>query len=218
MQFQEGAHVFTADGEQVGTVDRVVLDPKTNEVSHIVVREGWLFAEDKLVPITAIDRAAGERIELKSDVENFDELPLFQEAHYVTPGEIPEDRQPDGEASQLYWYPPAGAAWSGYYTSYYGYPLSPYVHYMEQNIPEGTVGLKEGAQVVSLDGHNVGRVERVFTNDELHRATHLLITEGWFFQEKRLIPVDWVVAVGEYEIRLSVKANTLEQVPEYQGT
>ncbi|MCB0108439.1 MAG: PRC-barrel domain-containing protein [Caldilineaceae bacterium] len=217
MQFQENAHVFTADGREAGTIARVVLDPKTDEVTHIVVRKGWLFTEDKLVPISIIDRAVGNRIQLRADMENFDELPLFQETHYVAPGDIPEEGEPTVYAPQLYWYPPSGAAWSGYYTSYYGYPLAPYVTYTEQNIPEGTVGLKEGARVVSADGRDVGRVERIFTNDELNRATHLLISEGWFFPEKRSIPVDWIVSANEEEIRLSVKAKTLEQVPEYKA-
>ena len=34
MQFKQGTHVYTSDGQDVGTVDRVVLDPQTNEVSE----------------------------------------------------------------------------------------------------------------------------------------------------------------------------------------
>lgn len=216
MQFKEGTQVYTADGDEVGTIDRVVLNPQSNEVSHIVVRQGWLFTEDRVVPTELIDRAIADRIQLRADVQKLDELPLFEEAHYVPPGEAPADAAPVATASPLFWYPPMGAAWSGYYTGHYGYPLAPYVTYVERNIPEGTVGLKEGANVVSLDGENVGSVERVFTNNELNRATHLLITEGWFFKEKRSIPVDWIRRVDDNKIHLAVNADTLKQVPEYQ--
>jgi sporulation protein YlmC with PRC-barrel domain len=34
MQFKENTSVFTAHGEQVGDIDRVVLDPRTKEVTH----------------------------------------------------------------------------------------------------------------------------------------------------------------------------------------
>ena len=217
MQLQKDAHVYTADGREAGTVARVVLDPKSDEITHIVVRKGWLFTEDKLVPINLVESANGDRIQLSTDLKNFDELPLFQETHYVTPGEIPEEGEPSAYAPQLYWYPPVGAAWTGYYTSYYGYPLSPYVTYTEKHIPEGTFGLKEGARVVSADGQNVGQVEEVITNEELNRATHLLIREGWLFTEKRSIPVDWIVSANDEEIRLSVNAQTLRQIPEYQA-
>lgn len=55
MQFKQGTHVYTIDGKDVGAIDRVVLDPKTDEVTHVVVRRGWLFSEDKVVPISSAD-------------------------------------------------------------------------------------------------------------------------------------------------------------------
>jgi uncharacterized protein YrrD len=216
MQFKEGTHVYTADQKEVGTVDRVVIDPNTNEITHIVVRKGWLFTEDKVVPTTLIDMAIEDRVQLRAGVQNLDDLPPFEEAYYVTPGDGTEGAYGAGYARPLYWNPPIGAAWTGYYGGYYGYPLAPYVAFTEQNIPEGTVGLKEGARVTSADGENVGHVERVFTNDELNRATHLLVAEGWLFKEKRLVPVDWVRSVDEDEIHLSVNARTLESVPAYE--
>jgi fatty-acyl-CoA synthase len=74
-----------------------------------------------------------------------------------------------------------------------------------------------GADVKSADGEHVGKIERIYTNAELNRATHLLITEGWLFKEKRLIPVEWISTVDEDEIRLGINAHNLAQVPEYQG-
>lgn len=215
MQFKEGTHVYTTNGHDVGVIDRVVLNPQTNEITHVVVREGWLFTEDKVVPISLLDTAVADRVQLRANVDDLNDLPQFEETHYVPPGEAADEPYPAGYVPPYYWYPPIGAAWSGYYTGYYGYPLEHYVAHTEQNIPEGTVGLKEGARVVSADGENVGHVERVFTNSGLNRATHLLITEGWLFQEKRAIPVDWIRSVGEEEIRLAVNARSLEGVPEY---
>jgi uncharacterized protein YrrD len=40
MQFTQNANVFTAQGQQVGSLKRVVLDPQTKEVTHIVVEKG----------------------------------------------------------------------------------------------------------------------------------------------------------------------------------
>lgn len=216
MQFKEGTHVYTADQKELGVIDRVVIDPQSKEVTHIVVRKGWLFTEDKVVPASLIDMAIADRVQLRAGVQNFDDLAPFEETYYVTPGDTERDVSPDRYARPLYWNPPIGAAWTGFYGGYYGYPLAPYVAFTEQNIPEGTVGLKEGARVISVDGENVGNVERVFTNEELNRATHLLVAEGWLFKEKRLVPVDWISGVDEDEIRLSVTARTLENVPEYE--
>jgi uncharacterized protein YrrD len=246
MKIKDGASVYTADGQGVGRIDRVVLDPRTNEITHLVVREGWLFTEDKVVPVSLVDDAKEARVLLRADVENLDELPMFEETYYVSSDDtsrdnlgrdnLGRDNMGRGElatdapvgattgataaaaggyahAPGIFWYPPMGALWSGYYGGYYGYPVSNYVGHTEQNIPEGTVGLKEGADVYSADGEHVGKVDEVLTNDELSRATHLRISEGWLFKEKRVVPVDWIRDVREEEIDLAVRSEVLHRVP-----
>lgn len=215
MRFKEGAFVYTADNREVGTIERVVLDPESNEVTHVVVRKGWLFSEDKVVPIQLIDQATEDRVVLSPDTRDFDDLPNFEERHYVPPDESIAPASP-GYVRPTYWYPPVGATWPTYYTGTYGYPAAPYVAYTEQNIPDGTVALKEGARVVSDDDRDVGTVDEVIADSDSGTATHLVIEEGWLFTEKRAIPTDWVRSVMEDEIRLSVPARVLERVPEFQ--
>jgi len=41
MQFNENAEVFTSTGEKVGRIDRVVIDPKSDELTHLVVKKGF---------------------------------------------------------------------------------------------------------------------------------------------------------------------------------
>ena len=55
MQFKKGADVFSGEGEKIGTLDRVVIDPRTREVSNLVVGKGILFRTDKVIPITLVD-------------------------------------------------------------------------------------------------------------------------------------------------------------------
>jgi uncharacterized protein YrrD len=215
MQFKDGATVYTANGQNVGSIDRVVIDPGTDEVTHVVVRQGMLFTEDKVVPTEIIDTATAEEVRLRADVDNLEELPHFEETHYLSLDETDRTTYPAGYARPAYWYPPVGLG-LGYYPSYYAYPARPYVVETERNIPEGAVGLKEGAKVVSADGETVGNVARVFTDDEMQQATHLLITEGWIFKEKKVVPIGWVKSMAEDEIRLTVNARRLERVPVYQ--
>jgi uncharacterized protein YrrD len=222
MQFRDGTKVYTADGQTVGSIDRVVINPHTNQVSHVVVRQGVLFTEDKVVPTALIDMATADEVRLRPGVSDLDELPRFEETYYIpsneaTAGDYPAGTARPGYARPLYWYPPVGATWSGYYAGDYGYATPPYVAFTKQNIPEGTVGLKEGAKVISAEGEQVGHVERVFTDSEMHRATHLLVAEGWLFKEKRFIPVDWIRSVTEDDIDLSVSARVLERLPELQA-
>jgi uncharacterized protein YrrD len=49
------AEVLSLAGEKIETLDRVVLDPETKEVSHIVVKKGMLFSTSKVIPISYVN-------------------------------------------------------------------------------------------------------------------------------------------------------------------
>ncbi len=246
MKFKEGASVYTAEGEQVGEIVRVVIDPRTNEVTHLVVEKGFLFVTDRVVPIALVDKATAERVVLREDVEDLESLPRFEQAHYVPVDELEDvGRAAAGKAAagraaagktaagktaadeaaerrgSLYWYPPVGAAWWGApgYLGYghFGYPVPPYVVETERQIPEHTVPLKEGANVVSRDGEHVGDVEAVFTAPQDKWATHLLISQGFLFEEEKLVPTTWIDEITGDEVRLAVSSQLLDSLPEYEG-
>jgi hypothetical protein len=83
---------------------------------------------------------------------------------------------------------------------------------IEQNIPQGTVALKEGATVITAEGKHVGRVERVLTEVPADLATHLLISRGLFTKETKLIPINWVKMIYESEVHLRVKKDLIEEL------
>ena len=214
MQLKEGTNVVTADGDKAGTIDRIVIDPVTKEVTHLVVRKGFLFTEDKVVPMSLVGPATADQVNLRPGAGELDKLPDFQETNYV-----PIDREsstrpaPDQISPFLYWYPPRGAAWRlGEFTAI---PIPPYVVETTENIPEGTVALEEGARVVTSDGAHVGDVERVYTDPQVDRATHLLISKGLILKEKKLIPTNWITSLREDEVHLAVEADLVENLPEY---
>ena len=94
MQFKDGTAVFTSTGEEVGHIDRVVIDPGTKEVTGIVVRKGFLFTEDKVVPISLIAAATDERVTLREDAGDLQALPDFEETHYIA---YDDERARDGK-------------------------------------------------------------------------------------------------------------------------
>ncbi len=143
MQFKHGAEVVTAQGHRVGSVDRVVMDPNTKEVSAIVVRKGVLFVDDKLVPVSRITSATVNHVTI--DVADFDQLPNFIETEYIGIG-VPQEEVLEEAvmAEPLYWYPPIGSAMWGY-PPMTGYPPELPVAGHKQ-IPEGLIALHEGAR------------------------------------------------------------------------
>jgi uncharacterized protein YrrD len=220
MRFEQGADVYTAQGDKVGEIDRVVIDPKTNEVTHVMIKKGFLLPVDKVVPISLIGPIVDDHVTLRKNAGDLESLPNFKETHYISVDEEDvEEAAEQGQAHPLLWYPPVGASWwnTGGYLGFPGifYPIPPYVVGTKRNIPEGTVALKEGAKVISMDDKHVGNVETVLTDSEENRATHLVISKGLFSKQRKLIPTSWVSIVMADEIHLAVDSHVIARLREY---
>jgi uncharacterized protein YrrD len=213
MEFKRDAQVYTSAGEVVGHVDRVVLDPRTKTVSHIVVRKGFLLVEDKVVPLSLIESADNDRVSLRAAAGDLEKLPAFENAHYVplTIDEAASAAYAEGLAEPLYWYPPLGG-WMGH--DY----LPPYGMEIDQNIPEDTVAVIEGARVVTADDKDIGHVEQVLTESGSDRATYFVSEHGFLTKTRKLIPTTWIRKVAENEIELNVRSSVVDELHEYQPT
>lgn len=210
MQFTQGTKVLAMDGKKVGQVDRVVLNPKTNLVTHIVIHKGLVLPKDKVVPLNMIVDAKPDEVTLKVSSDRIDSLEDFQEIHYILVNEDELQRnRPETLVAppSLYAYPP--------YTDIpiVGYVEPPYVAQVEEHIPKGTVALMEGAKVISRDDKHIGNVQEVLTTKDSHRATHFVISKGLLLKEKKVVPVGWIADIMEDKVQLAVGARTIEELP-----
>jgi uncharacterized protein YrrD len=215
MELKEGTSVYTRDGEEVGRIKRFVIDPANNQVTHVVVQKGWLLREDKVVPIAMIDAANEERVELKEQVKDYDELPPFEETHYINSVDVGnyEQRTAGAYVPAAYWYPPMGyLAHPTYGPNVYTWPPAE----VRQNIPENTIPLTEGANVMSVDEKHVGDLERLFVDSDTNSVTHFVISQGLLLKDRKLVPAGWVSTVEEDKVHLTVSADLLDRLPTYQ--
>lgn len=221
IELKEGTSVFTPHGREVGKINRIVLDPETNEITHIVVQKGWLFSEDKVIPFDRVRSTNDDKVVLDVNINDFDQLPPFEETHYVgiSDGDkaartTPADAYPaDVFVPGFYWYPPYGFAGNqAYGLPYYTWPRTE----TEQNIPANTVALKKGTRVLTSDEKHVGNVEQLMLEPNSRKVTHFLISEGFFFKDRKLIPANWIKSATDDEVRLNVSSGVLNRVPAYQ--
>ncbi len=215
MRYVKGTEVQNAKGEKVGTLDRVVIEPSTNDVIDLVVGKGFLFRDDKVIPVSLVDAATDKQIKLKKTNQDIEkDFPNFEESHYVDVDRTTLANR-NVETQAHYWYPPMNYVWpAGGYPGYY--PALPYVVRTERNIPEGSIPLEEGARVISRDGKHIGNVERVITEPGENHITHLVVGEGFLLKEHKLVPAFWISKVEEDEIQLSVEARLFDRLPDYQ--
>src|SRR5687768_13842902 len=124
MQFQAKANVYTTSGERAGVLDRVVIDPRNRQVTHLIIQKGLLFRSDKVVPVDMVAEAEKDRVVLKEEVGDPDGLADFAEEHYVQKDNAEWTAPPAGtgttsmlpggaSAPLLLWYPTVAAGTSG---------------------------------------------------------------------------------------------------------
>jgi len=206
IQFQKGAHVLSANGEQVGTLERVVVNPAHHVLTDIIVRMGGLLnASEKVVPLGLVAETSETQVLLREEAGDLESMPPFEEERLI------EGHTHPASAGE----PPALIV---------GYPLTgaPVVQAaldepatrIEQNIPEGTVAVKEGAKVLTAEGKHVGNIERVLADPAAEAVTHLLISQGLLSKEMKLIPQTWISSWGEEKVHLRVKRDTVERLSE----
>jgi uncharacterized protein YrrD len=217
LQIEEGTDVLAADGQKVGEVDRVVLDPISKEVTHLVIEKGFLLKTEKVIPISVVGPATDETVTSWQQSDEIDAFPDLVEEEYVAATRKDDlemrERVPAGPARPLYPYPPF--VLPGEVSGRGMFRVPDYVMHVEQNIPDGTVALEAGAHVVSSDGDTLGDIERILVDPETEYATHLVISEGFLEKTRKLVPTSWIGRLGEDTVELTLEADVIHELPEY---
>jgi sporulation protein YlmC with PRC-barrel domain len=213
MEFKQHVGVLNVDGQEIGRLERVVIDPESNEVTHLVIRQGLLAVRDKVLPLSRVEVGTEDGIVVRLTLDEFEQLPDFEETQTVAADEVRAGHAGQTDAARsvpvIYWplmYPHS--------------PLlpqlsEPYRVETQLNIPAGTVAVKDGATVIARDGKPVGSVCEVLTTGEDERVTHVLISHGRLVKEKKLIPFSWIEMLGENEVYLAVGSGLLDKLPDY---
>src|SRR5687768_10771370 len=187
MKVELGAKVTTADGKEIGSIEKLILDPESGDVHAVVVRKGLLFSRDVEV---ALDDIVGQRdgtTRLRYAESELDELRSFHEGSYTTP---PPERS--AEYASGYGYPTASLLWPSSWSG----PVSgePYGHeaigavgdevatmHHEQDLSASVI--EEGSTVRSRNGEKLGEVHRLVFDAQTGRPTMLVIRKGFLFTE-----------------------------------
>jgi sporulation protein YlmC with PRC-barrel domain len=187
-EFAMGAMASCVDGSG-GKVTRVIIDPATNTVTHLVIEPGHRLWASRLVPLDLVETKA-DGIRLRCTVAEFGRLEAAEETQLV------EDL--------------TGLGFGGPFTPM---GVSPVVQAVLQDVvPPGAADINRGEPVHALDGE-IGRVEGFRVDPGYHRVTHVLLQEGHLWGRKEVaIPVSAVTKV-ENGIWLNLTKKQVEDLP-----
>jgi uncharacterized protein YrrD len=201
--FQKNANVANASGKQIGSLERVVLHPETKVITDVVIQSGGLFNKEyRVVPVDLIAETTEKEIVLRNGAEDLETFPIFEQEQLLTPEERPFSPPTD--------VPEVIYGVSGMGPAVVPRPEDQFVSKVEQNIPEGTVALKEGAKVLTADDKHIGNVNRVLADPATARATHLIISQGLLATEKKLIPMELVTILDDEAVHLGVTESAIQ--------
>ena len=184
-EFAMGATASCVDGPG-GKVSRVIIDPATETVTHLVIEPKHRLGVGRLVPLDLVETTAGD-IRLRCTVEEFGALEPAQETELV-----------DDVTGSL--------GLGGLNTP----PPVPVI--IQDVVPLGEADVDRGEPVHALDGE-IGRVQGLLVDPDHHRVTHVLLEEGHLWGRKKVsIPVSAVTGV-ENGIQLSLTKKQVEDLP-----
>jgi sporulation protein YlmC with PRC-barrel domain len=184
-EFAMGAEASCADGPG-GKVTRVIIDPATETVTHLVIEPKHRLVASRLVPLDLVDATAGG-IRLRCTVEEFGRLEAAEETELL-----------DGIIG-------------GSMYAQMGGP-SPAQVIVQDVVPLGEADVERGEPVHALDGA-IGRVEGLRVDPGDHRVTHVLLQEGHLWGRREiLIPASAVTKV-ENGIWLNLTRKQVEDLP-----
>jgi sporulation protein YlmC with PRC-barrel domain len=204
-EFDIGGEVACADGA-CGVLSRVVVNPVTQELTHLVVEPRHRQAKGHLVPIR-FATSSGDHIQLSCTKAQLEEFEPAVEAQYLPASRDVVGYRPQDVLMEPYWSvmtrPEVLPLMSGAF-----HPRSR----SGASVPIGEVDIRRGEPVHATDG-DIGRVAGLAINPDDHHVTHILLEEGHLFGQKRVaIPISAVTRVGEV-IKLTLSKEEVRGLP-----
>jgi uncharacterized protein YrrD len=200
MELKDGTSVFTKDGKEAGRFRRLVVNPQNNELTHIVIAEGFLFTDNKVVPIEYVASATDDCINLNCSSQDVAEMsPLDIESS------CPE--QQGSHRSRTY-IPAIGR--------FYMNPviLPPMSTEVRRSIASNLVALDEGVDVTSDDDEHLGSVESYFTVAGGELVDCIIVSDGILNKTRKSVKLKWVKTISDDEIQLCITAEQYGSLPE----
>lgn len=197
-----GAEVHATDG-RCGKLERVIVNPVAQAVTHLVVEPGREVGLSRLVPIDLVQSADEHRIELGCTVAEFRALDDAEDAQFLP------------ATTNLLGYGDHAQVWPYYGYSAHGASTHHSEAIYEDRIPLGDVDVHRGDQVHATDGF-IGSVHGLVIDPQDHHVTHVLLQEGHFWGRRQVaIPIGATSRVGE-DIRVDLTRQQIEELPEVE--
>ena len=215
---RHGADVLASDGKEAGKLHAIVVDPGSNQVTHLAVNTGPHFPEpgfgDPKIVSVDMDEVAeikAERIDLAITAAAFGALPLYEHTHFFAVPDSEQTPEPAG-VSRLWSVASAIAAALARLGTGIAVPAE---HFQKAQFERHILN---DAPVWRAEPHtHVGDVERVLIDDTTDEIEALVIKRGVVFTTDVVLPMRYVTEIRDGMIRAQISEDELKALEEFRG-
>jgi len=196
MRLELGASV-RCEGDVLGELADVVIDPTTKRVTHLVLQPHDEHGLARLIPIELAQEGDDQEISLSCAVEEVRHLEPVHEFAYLRLGEFPVD-DPDWDVGvqdllAMPYYEP-GLTLGGYGAD---------AGIIYDRVPKGEVEIRRASTVTSADGHHLGHVDGFVVDGG--QITHLVLERGHLWGRREItLPIGAVEKVETDAVTLGL--------------
>ena len=195
--------VVESHQEEIGLIERVILDHNSFEAAHLVIRRGGsLHPRHILMPVDWIVSASHDRLRIERSVAELEALPNFETQHYVSLDHLDEE-QWEHPRSRI-----RPTDWINYLVplvaNAFGDPYhTPGIVVTNQLMEATENAIVRGLPVESSDETMVGEVAEVLLSKPDWRLSALVITQGVGTAKTLRVPADWIAIIQSDRILLN---------------
>ena len=202
MEIPLKAQVECTDGI-CGRSEYVLINPLTDQVTNLVVRETASPNTEYVVPVELVSATIADTIQLRCSKAKLEKMGKFVKTTYV------EEKMP--MMSPGY----GGGLGTYYYMPFVTAEMTVQVPEEQLQIPPGELGMTRGTRVEATDGY-IGHVDEFVVNPKNNRITHLVMREGHLWGQKDvIIPLSAMGETRADTVFLKLNKHQIESLPTF---
>ena len=187
--------VHCLDG-RCGRSTYIIINPATDQVTHLIVREQWPSRTERMVPVEKIAITTRDIVVLNQTRADFTTSDSFNQTDFVYTN-VPHHATD----------PSLTLLWP------YVVPAKRVIEDNIRRIPLGELAVRRGAKVQATDGR-VGRVDEFVVDTEDGQITHLVLRDDKLWGQKEItIPVACFDRFEENTVYLNIDKTAVGNLP-----
>jgi uncharacterized protein YrrD len=199
MEIPTEVDVICSDG-LCGHSTVVIVNPVTEQLTHIVVRENHAPHVARLVPLEFIESSTPDQVRLRCTRAELEQMDPFVETEFLKT-QVPR------------YSPDPLMVWPFVSPAEIATPENRGVIVHHEHIPRGELAVRRGARVEAVDGH-VGQVDEFVVDSTSEHITHLVMREGHLWGHKDVtIPVSHIDRIAENTVYLKLHKSEVAALP-----